>query len=143
MYAWEVIFLINKRVISRYVQKQSGILLKFDILCSSSLLHNTLSRENWMPAFLKQSWSNTRSRFCAICENNLEIFENLFYMIQSGCSTCSHSLKPLHWHIHELWHQALIVMKITVHSFSNNSQWNWTLGLLFLKFFMIIRAHFS
>ena len=46
-----------------------------------------------MPAFLKQPWSNTRSKFCAIWENNLETFEKLFSMIQSGCSIYSHFLK--------------------------------------------------
>ena len=76
------------------------------------LLRNTLLRLNWMPAFLKQPWSNTRSMLCIIWENNLETFEKLFAMIQSHCSIYSHFLKPLHWNIHELWHEALIVMKI-------------------------------
>ena len=34
-------------------------------------------------------------------ENNLETFEKLFSMIQSGSSIYSHFLKPLHWNIHE------------------------------------------
>ena len=50
-----------------------------------------------MPAFLKQSSTNTRSTFCAIWENNLETFEKLFYMTQSGCSIYSHFLKPLQY----------------------------------------------
>ena len=33
-------------------------------------------------------------------------------MIQSRCSIYSHFLKPLHWNIHELWHQTLLVMEI-------------------------------
>ena len=49
-----------------------------------------------MPAFLKQSWSNTRSMLCAIWENNLETFEKLLYVIESGHSIYSHFLKPLH-----------------------------------------------
>ena len=65
---------------------------------------------------------NTRSRFCTIWESNIETFERLFYMIQSGCSIYSHFVKPLHWNIHELWHQAFIVMKITEHSFFYKSQ---------------------
>ena len=65
---------------------------------------------------------NTRSRFCTIWESNIETFERLFYMIQSGCSIYFHFVKPLHWNIHELWHQAFIVMKITEHSFFYKSQ---------------------
>ena len=69
-----------------------------------------------MAAFLKQRWSDTRSTRCAMWENNLETFEKLFSMIQSGSSIYSHFLKTLHWDIYELWHQALIVMKITEQS---------------------------
>ena len=83
-----------------------------------------------MPAFLKHPWSNTRGTLCVIWENNLETFEKLFPIIQSGCSIYSHFLKPLHWNIHELWHQAIIVIKFTLY----NSQSNWTLNLLFSKF---------
>ena len=86
-----------------------------------------------MPAFLKQPWSIKRSTLCVIWENNLETFEKLFSMIRSGCSIYSHFLKQLHWNIHELWHKAPIVMKITVHFLRAS---NWTLDLLFvfLKF---------
>ena len=38
-------------------------------------------------------------------------------MIQSRCSIYNHFQKPLHWNIYKLWHQALIVMKITVEEF--------------------------
>ena len=69
-----------------------------------------------MAALLKQRCSNTRSTLCAMWKNNLETFEKLFSMIQSGSSIYSHFLKPLHWDIHELWHQALMVMKITEQS---------------------------
>ena len=55
-------------------------------------------------------------------ENNLGTFEKLFYMIQSGWNIYSHFLEPLHWNIYELWHQALVPMKITVHSFFYKSQ---------------------
>ena len=71
--------------------------------------------------------------FCAIWEYILETSEKLFSMIQSGCSVYIHFLKPLRWNIHELWQQAFIVMKITVHSFFYKSQQNWPLDLLFLK----------
>ena len=37
--------------------------------------------------------------------------------MQSLYSIYNHLLKPLHWNIHELWHQALIVMKITEEDF--------------------------
>ena len=70
-----------------------------------------------MSAFLNQPWSNTRSTSNAIWENNLETFEKLFSVIQSDCSIYSYFLKPLHWNIHVLWHQALIAMKITVEDF--------------------------
>ena len=70
-------------------------------------------RLNWIPTFSKQPWSNTRGTLCAIWENNLETFEKLFSITQSSCSIYSLFLKPLHWNIHELWEQALIVMKIT------------------------------
>ena len=33
LHAWEVIYLINKGVISSYVLEQGGMLLKFNILC--------------------------------------------------------------------------------------------------------------
>ena len=65
-----------------------------------------------MPAFLEQPG----------IVNILETLEKLFFMIQSGCSIYSHFLKPLHRDIHELWHQALIVMKITVQSLYYKSQ---------------------
>ena len=44
---------------------------------------------------------------------NLKNIWKLFSMVQSGCSIYSHFLKPLHWNTHELWHQALTLMKIT------------------------------
>ena len=82
-----------------------------------------------MAAFLKQPWSIKKSSLCTIWEINLETSEKLFSMIQSGCSIYSHFLKPLHWNIHELWHKAPIVMKITVHSIRVSK---WTLHLLFV-----------
>ena len=109
-----VIYLINKGVISLYVLEQGRMLLKFNILRLHYVTHYCARIEC---NFLKQPWSNTRSKFCAIWENNIETLQKLFHMIQSRCSIYSHFLKPLHWNIHELWHQALIVMKITVHSF--------------------------
>ena len=48
-----------------------------------------------MPAFLKQPRSIKRSTFCAVWENNLETFEKLFSMIQSGCSIYSDFLITL------------------------------------------------
>ena len=48
--------------------------------------------------------------------NNLKISEKLSSMIQSRCNIYSHFLKPFHWNIHKLWHQAFI-MKITVEDF--------------------------
>ena len=39
LYTCEVIYLINKGVISLYVQKQGGILLKFNILCLHYVTH--------------------------------------------------------------------------------------------------------
>ena len=94
-----------------------------------------------MPAFLKQPWSIKRSTLCAIWENNLETFEKLFSMIQSGCSIYSHFLKSLHWNIHELWHKAPKVMKITIHSLRAI---NWTLDLpfVFLKFSRLLGCIF-
>ena len=86
---------------------RSRILFKFNIL-------NTILRLNWMPTFLRQPWNDTRSTPCAIWKNNLETFEKLFSMIQPRCSIYSRFLKPLHWNIHGLWHQALIVIKIIV-----------------------------
>ena len=131
MYAWEVIYFINKGVISPYVQEQGGMLLKFNILHLHYITHYW--SYNWIPAFLKQPWSIKRSTLCAIWENNLETFEKLFSMIQSDCSIYCHFRKPLHWNIHELWHRAPIVMKITVDSLRAS---NGTLDLLlmFLKF---------
>ena len=113
LYACEVIHLINKGVISPYVQEWGGILLKFNIL----RLHNATHYCAWMSAFLKQPWRNTRSSLCIIWENNLETLEKLFSMIQSRCSIYSHFLKPLHSNIHELWHQTLMIMKISVEDF--------------------------
>ena len=84
---------------------------------SPSSLRNTFLRLNWISVFLKQPWSNTRSTLGVIWENNLENFEKLFSMIQSRCSIYNHFLKPLHWNIRELWHLALIVMKITAEDF--------------------------
>ena len=89
----------------------------FKVQYSSSWLRNTLLGLNWLAAFLKQPWSNTRSTLCAIWEDNFEIFEKLFSMIWSRCSIYSHFLKPLHWNIHELWYQALVVMKTAVEDF--------------------------
>ena len=116
-------------------------------MLSSSLFRNTLWCQNWMPDFLKQPWSIKRSTFCAIWENNLETFEKLFSMIQSGCSIYSHFLKPLHWNIHELWHKAPIVMKITVHFLRASNctldllfvflKFSWLLGNIFLNLFFI------
>ena len=114
LYASEVIHFINKGVISPHVQELGGILLKFNILSS---LCSTLLHLNWMSAFLKQPWSNTKSTLCTIWENNLETFEKLFSTIQSRCSIYCYFLKPLPWDIHELWHQAFTVMKITVEDF--------------------------
>ena len=114
-----VIYLINKGVISLYVLEQGRMLLKFNILRLHYVTHYCARIEC---NFLKQPWSNTRSKFCAIWENNIETLQKLFYMIQSRCSIYSHFLKPLHWNIHELWHHALILMKITVHSFFYKSQ---------------------
>ena len=74
-----------------------------------------------MLAFLRQSWSNARSTLYVIWEYNLETFEKLFSMIQSRCNIYSHFLKPLHWNIHKLWHEALIVMKIAVEDLEKNS----------------------
>ena len=114
-----VIYLINKGVISLYVLEQGRMLLKFNILRLHYVTHYCARIER---NFLKQPWSNTRSKFCAIWENNIETLQKLFYMIQSRCSIYSHFLKPLHWNIHQLWHHALILMKITVHSFFYKSQ---------------------
>ena len=114
-----VIYLINKGVISLYVLEQGRMLLKFNILRLHYVTHYCARIEC---NFLKQPWSNTRSKFCAIWENNIETLQKLFYMIQSRCSIYSHFLKPLHWNIHQLWHHALILMKITVHSFFYKSQ---------------------
>ena len=96
-----------------------------------------------MPVFLKQLWSNTISTLPAIWENNLETFEKLFCMIQSGCSIYSYFLKPLHWNIHELWHKTLLVMKITVHFFLSEPvkldprlsvlKFSWFLGCIVLN----------
>ena len=77
---------------------------------------NTLLRLNWMPAFLKQPWSTKRITLCVVWKNNLETFEKLFSMIQSRCSIYCHFLEPLHWNIHKLWHQALL-LKIAVEDF--------------------------
>ena len=73
-------------------------------------------RLNWMSAFLKQPWSNARSMLCAILEN-FETFEKLHSMIWSCYSIYNHFLKPIKWNIHKLWHQASIVMKITLENF--------------------------
>ena len=86
----------------------------FKVLYSPSSLSNTLLRLNWMLDFLKQPWSNARSTIWVIWGNNLETFEKLFSIIQSRCNIYSHFLKSLHRNIHELCHQALTVMKITV-----------------------------
>ena len=91
----------------------------FEVQYFLSSLRNTLLRSNWMPAFLKRPWSNTRSTLCVKLENKLENFEKLFLMIQSRCSIYSHFLKPLRWNIHKLWHQALTVMKTTAEDFEN------------------------
>ena len=42
LYTCEVIHLINKGVISRYVQEKGGILLKFNILRLQYVTHNSL-----------------------------------------------------------------------------------------------------
>ena len=39
LYVWEVIYLINKGVISPYVQEQGGILLKQNIICLHYVTH--------------------------------------------------------------------------------------------------------
>ena len=64
-------FIWETRVWLHHMFRSRGILLKFNVLCS---LHNTISRLNWMSAFLKQSWSNTRSTLWETWENNLETF---------------------------------------------------------------------
>ena len=97
-------------MISLYVQEYGGIFSKFNTL----YLHSVTQFKHWMPALKKQPWSNTRSKLCAIWENNLETFEKLFSMIQPHCSIYNHLLKPLHWNILEFWHQPPIVVKITV-----------------------------
>ena len=89
----------------------------FKVWYSTFSLRNTLLRLNWMPAFLKKPWSNTRNTLCVIWENNLETFEKLLSMTQSRCIIYRYFLKPLLWNIHELWHQALMIMKITVEDF--------------------------
>ena len=89
----------------------------FKVQYFSSWLGNTLLHLNWIPAFLKQPWSNTRSTLYIISQNNLETLEKLFSIIQSRCSICSHFLKSVHWNIHKFWHQVLIVMKVTAEDF--------------------------
>ena len=113
-----VIYLINKGVISLYVLEQGRMLLKFNILRLHYVTHDCARIEC---NFLKQPWSNTRSKFCAIWENNIETLQKLFYMIQSRCSIYSHFLKPLHWNIHQLWHQALISNEDYSRRFRENS----------------------
>ena len=75
---------------------------------------------NSTPVFLKHPWSNTRSTLCSIWENNLETFKKLFSIINHVAVftviSWNHYTEILHWNIHELWHQALIAMKITMHS---------------------------
>ena len=46
LYAYKVIYLINKGVISPYVQEQGEILLKFNILRLQTSLSNTLLNQN-------------------------------------------------------------------------------------------------
>ena len=113
MFLWLCfIYLINKGVISPYVQEQGEMLLKFNILHLHYVTHYSAIELN-ASLFKAALWSIKRSTLCAIWENNLETFEKLFSITQSSCSIYSLFLKPLHWNIHELWEQALIVMKIT------------------------------
>ena len=86
-----------------------------------------------MPAFLEQPG----------IVNILETLEKLFFMIQSGCSIYSHFLKPLHLNIHELLLQALIVIKIILHSFFLREPVKLDPRLADLKIFMIIRIYSS
>ena len=73
--------------------------------------------------------SHIRSTLCAIWENNFEISEKLFSIIQVHSSIYIHFLKPLQWNIHELWSQELIVMKIR--KFRKNSSISSFLALQF------------
>ena len=84
---------------------------------------------------------------------NLETFEKLFSMIQSGCSIHSYFLKPLHWNIHELRHKAPKTMKIIAHSFRASNwtldllsvllKFSWLLGYIFLNLFFISHYFFK
>ena len=48
MYAYKFIYLINKEVISLYVEEQGGILLKFNILSLHFVAHYC-ARIEWQP----------------------------------------------------------------------------------------------
>ena len=80
-------------------------------------------------SLFKAAVSHVRSTLCAIWKNNFEISEELFAIIQVHSSIYIHFLKPLHWNIHELWPQELIVMKIR--KFRKNSSISSFLALQF------------
>ena len=152
LYAWEVMYLINKGVISPYVQEQGEMLLKFNILHLHYVTHYSAIELN-ASLFKAALWSIKRSTLCAIWENNLETFEKLFSMIQSGCSIHSYFLKPLHWNIHELRHKVPKTMKIIAHSFRASNwtldllsvllKFSWLLGYIFLNLFFISHYFFK
>ena len=113
LYACEVIYLFNKSLISMYVQEQGGILLKFNILRLHYVRHHC-ARIKCQPF-----WSSPEviqeARFAQYGKIILKPLKNCFIWLNLVAVFTVISWN--HYNIHELLHQALIVMKITVHPF--------------------------
>ena len=65
LYAYEVTHLVNKGVTRPYVQEEARVLWSLIFFL-------------WLSAFWKHPQSNASSLLCAVWENNLETFKNLF-----------------------------------------------------------------
>ena len=109
------LYLINKGVISPYVKEKGGILLKFNILPPHFVTHY-YSRIECQP-FQSSPEAIQEVRFAQYGKIILKTLKNCFLWFNQVAVFTVIFLKPLHCNIHELWHQAFIAMKITVHSF--------------------------
>ena len=86
MYAFEVVNLLSKEVISAYVQGESRIFLKFNILSLHYLRHYWLESD---ACLFQTALGNTRSSIYAIREGNLGtcfLRFNHIALFQSHCS---------------------------------------------------------
>ena len=118
-------------MISPCDQEQGGILLKFNILRLYYVTHYC-ARIGFQPF---RSSPEVIQEAC---------FAQNGQIISKPLKNCLYDSIRLQYVVISWNHYTGIfnIMKITVRSFFHNSQWNWPLGLLFLKFSGLLRQIF-